>query len=96
MQIISKDQIKDQIADSQLIFYRGLNTFHHGSYFLSQKDMLQKRFVYEFDGTFGNYTVQIHLNGDQVESACDCPYPQNRVPPCGSGPAQCPGDPCPV
>jgi uncharacterized Zn finger protein len=38
---------------------------------------VQKRFTYEFDGTFGNYTVQIHLKNDQVETACDCPYPRN-------------------
>jgi hypothetical protein len=59
MQTLSKDQIKNKIADTPLIFYRGLNTYEHGSYFLAKKDLVQKLFTYEFDGTFGNYTTQI-------------------------------------
>ncbi|OQY51386.1 MAG: helicase [Desulfobacteraceae bacterium 4572_89] len=75
MQTISKDQIKNKIADTPLIFYRGLNTYEHGSYFLAKKDIAQKLFTYEFDGTFGNYTTQIHLKRDQIDMECDCPYP---------------------
>lgn len=77
MHTLSKDHIKNNIADTKLIFYRGLNTYHHGSYFLSKKDIAQKQFTYEFDGNVGNYTAQIHFKGDQVETACDCPYPRN-------------------
>ena len=76
MQTLSKDHIKNKIADTKLIFYRGLNTYHHGSYFLSKKDIAQKQFTYEFDGNVGNYTAQINFKGDQVETACDCPYPR--------------------
>ncbi|MBT4873926.1 MAG: DEAD/DEAH box helicase [Desulfobacula sp.] len=76
MQTLSKDHIRNTIADTQLIFYRGLNTYHHGSYFLSKKDLVKKRFTYEFDGTVGNYTARIHFKGDGVETSCDCPYPR--------------------
>ncbi len=76
MLTLSKDHIKKKIADTQLIFYRGLNTYEHGSYFLSQKDLAQKSFTYEFDGTLGNYTTLIHIKKDQVETSCNCPYPR--------------------
>lgn len=76
MLTLSKDHIKNKIADTQLIFYRGLNTYEHGSYFLSQKDLTKKSFTYEFDGTLGNYTTRIHINADQVETSCNCPYPR--------------------
>ena len=76
MQTLSNDHIRSTIADTQLIFYRGLNTYHHGSYFLSKKDLVKKRFTYEFDGTVGNYTARIHFKGDRVETSCDCPYPR--------------------
>ncbi|MBT5973616.1 MAG: helicase, partial [Desulfobacula sp.] len=76
MQTLSNDHIRSTIADTQLIFYRGLNTYHHGSYFLSKKDLVKKRFTYEFDGTVGNYTARIHFKGDGVETSCDCPYPR--------------------
>jgi hypothetical protein len=76
MLTLSKDHIKNKIADTQLIFYRGLNTYEHGSYFLSQKDLTQKSFTYEFDGTLGNYTTFIHIKANQVETSCNCPYPK--------------------
>lgn len=75
MQLLSKEHIKTKIADTPLIYFRGLNAFQHGSYFLSQKDLDKKLFTYEFDGNFGNYTVQIHVKDAQVETACNCPYP---------------------
>ncbi len=76
MQTLSRDHIKNKIADTQLIYYRGLNAYEHGSYFLSKKDLPEKLFTYEFDGNFGNYTVQIHVKDAHVETACDCPYPR--------------------
>ncbi|MCP4721115.1 MAG: DEAD/DEAH box helicase, partial [Desulfobacteraceae bacterium] len=76
MLTLSKDHIKNKIADTQLIFYRGLNTYQHGSYFLSQKDLAKKSFTYEFNGTLGNYTTQIHIKQDIVETSCNCPYPK--------------------
>jgi hypothetical protein len=76
MLTLSKDHIKNKIADTQLIFYRGLNTYQHGSYFLSHKDLAQKSFTYEFDGTLGNYTTLIHIKEDLVETSCNCPYPR--------------------
>ena len=76
MLTLSKDHIKNKIADTQLIYYRGLNTYEHGSYFLSQKNLAQKSFTYEFDGTLGNYTTFIHIKADEVETSCNCPYPR--------------------
>jgi superfamily II DNA or RNA helicase len=77
MLTLNKDYIKKKIADTQLIFYRGLKTYQHGSYFLYKKDLAQKSFTYEFDGNLGNYTTFIHIQGDQVMTACNCPYPSH-------------------
>ncbi|MBA3012371.1 MAG: DEAD/DEAH box helicase [Proteobacteria bacterium] len=76
MLTLTQDHIKNKIADTQLIYYRGLNTYEHGSYFLAQKDLAQKSFVYEFDGTLGNYTTCIRIKADDVETSCNCPYPR--------------------
>jgi len=76
MLTLSKSHIKEKIADTQLIFYRGLNTYQHGSYFLSKKNLDNNSFIYEFDGTLGNYTTRIDIKTDQVETSCNCPYPR--------------------
>ncbi len=76
MLTLSKDYIKNKIADTKLIFYRGLNTFQHGSYFLAKKNLAQKSFTYEFDGTFGNYTTLIHIKQNKLDASCNCPYPR--------------------
>ena len=76
MPLLSKEHIKHKIADTQLIFYRGLNTYQHGSYFLAQKNPAQTSFVYEFNGTLGDYTTLIQIRTDQVKTSCNCPYPR--------------------
>ena len=73
---LSRDFIKREIADTPLIFERGLDTFRHGSYFLSEKDMGNGRFTYAFDGTLGTYITKIAIIGDRIETSCTCPYPK--------------------
>ncbi len=68
MLTLSKDYIKNHIADSFLIFHRGEDLYHYGSFFLSQENSGENRFVYEVDGNYGDYKTQIDLNDDHLLS----------------------------
>ena len=74
MQILSKQFIENDLADSKLIFLRGENLYQHGSYFLSEADLSRKQFVFQVDGAYGNYTTEILLTDTDVISSCTCPY----------------------
>ena len=76
MLTLSKSFIKNHIADSQLIFLRGETIYRHGSYFLSQGDLAKKKFTYQVDGAYGDYTTRVKLTNDKVTSSCTCPYPE--------------------
>ncbi|ACN17596.1 Helicase, Snf2 family [Desulforapulum autotrophicum HRM2] len=74
MAILSKAFIQNNIADTALIFQRGESIYHHGSYFLSRENS-DGSFVYEVDGSYGNYTTQVAIKGEEVLTSCNCPYP---------------------
>lgn len=67
--------IRDRIADSLSIFHRGLSFFENGAYLCTEASPQQKRFVYQVDGSYGDYTVQVCLQDSSPEYSCDCPYP---------------------
>ena len=75
MLTLSKDYIKNNIADSFLIFHRGEDLYHYGSFFLSQENSHESKFIYEVDGNYGDYKTQIDLNNDHLLFSCTCPYP---------------------
>ncbi len=75
MPVISKNFIQNAIADSSIIFQRGNNIYQHGSYFLAKADLPEKTFIYEVDGSYGNYTIKIKLTDNNIFSSCNCPYP---------------------
>ena len=72
---MSRDYIRDHLADSTVIFKRGVRLYEHGSFVLKQADMDEGKFVYEMDGNYGDYTIEIHVDNDTLETSCDCPYP---------------------
>ena len=76
MLTLSKKFVKNNIADSPLIFHRGETIYQHGSYFLSEGDLARKTFTYQVDGAYGDYTTQVRLTGEEVISSCTCPYPE--------------------
>lgn len=75
--MLSLDQstIRGQIADSPVIFERGRKLYEHGAYMCTQSDPDQGRFVYEVDGNYGDYTLNISLENGDIDFSCDCPYP---------------------
>ena len=75
MHALSDIYIRETLADSPLIYDRGKQTWKNGSYFLSQKDLDQREFTYQFDGTFGTYTTHIQVRDTHVQTRCSCPYP---------------------
>ena len=44
---MSRDYIRDHLADSAVIFKRGVRLYEHGSFALKQADMDKGKFVYE-------------------------------------------------
>ena len=72
---MSRDYIRDHLADSAVIFKRGVRLYEHGSFVLKQADKDKGKFVYEMDGNYGDYTIEIHVHNDTLETSCDCPYP---------------------
>jgi hypothetical protein len=63
-----------QLADSPIIFKRGEFLQKNGAFRRIAEEGGDGRYVYEVDGTYGNYRTEVVLNGG-VSSHCDCPYP---------------------
>lgn len=61
-------------ADSKVIFQRGQELFRFGAFQCLEQDRDKGLFLYEVDGSYGNYRTEIRLNGS-VRASCDCPYP---------------------
>lgn len=74
---LSLEFIRDHLADSAVIFQRGVHLFEHGCFVLKQADMDKGWFAYEMDGNYGDYTIRIQLADDKLVTSCDCPYPGN-------------------
>ncbi|MBW2063751.1 MAG: DEAD/DEAH box helicase family protein [Deltaproteobacteria bacterium] len=69
------DFVRKEVADSAIIYRRGVEIYENGSFFLREADKEKRWFVYEVDGNYGDYTVEIKFSNGRVETSCDCPYP---------------------
>lgn len=74
MEQLTKEYIKDRIANSKIIYKRGENIFHMGNYTADSLDVKGGNFLYTVDGNYGNYTVSVSLEKG-VKTSCSCPYP---------------------
>ncbi len=72
---LSTKYIKQNVADTSLIFQRGCNIYEHGSFFLAKGNFTENSFVYEVDGNYGNYTTSLQLGENAPAYSCSCPYP---------------------
>ncbi len=75
MESLSKNYIKTMIADSAIIFARGESIYQYGSYLLSQGNLEQKKFIYQVDGAYGDYTTTVSFTSNTIDASCTCPYP---------------------
>jgi superfamily II DNA or RNA helicase len=72
---LTSEYIRKSIADSKVIYQRGLMLYEHGTFSCRDADPEKGSFRYEVDGTYGDYTVQAHISRDRLDVSCDCPYP---------------------
>ncbi len=72
---LTRDYIRQNIADTDLIFERGIQLYEYGAFLCKEANPDRGRFIYEVDGNYGDYTAQVNLNATDLETRCDCPYP---------------------
>lgn len=71
---LTKDQIKNQIADSIAIYNSGEWLFRTGNYFLEVADLDKPSFHYVIDEDYGDYDVYLDVKDGQVKYRCTCSY----------------------
>ena len=62
-------------ADSGTIFERGKKLHAQGAYHMLEADREAMRFVYEIDGSYGDYLTEIQFTQGMLHRSCSCPYP---------------------
>jgi superfamily II DNA or RNA helicase/predicted nucleic acid-binding Zn finger protein len=72
---LTTEFIRKKVAFSDIIYDRGRRLYENGSYMCAEADFDKGWFVYDVDGTYGDYTTKVQLLSAGVNSACDCPYP---------------------
>jgi hypothetical protein len=75
MDTISYSYVKEHIAKSDTIFKRGENLFALGNYSLIEEADDTGKYIYTFDGSYGDYTVTVAIKGEVPTGTCTCPYP---------------------
>jgi len=71
---LTKDVIKNEIADSNIIYKRGNSIFKLGNYCLEEADYENQSFKYYIDGNYGDYDVNVSFTDNKIKYSCDCPY----------------------
>ncbi len=78
MKTPSKRKIKNEIADSAIIFHRGNDIYEKGELLFKGRDNKKSELEFGYDGNYGDYTqVLSYKNGSLSWFSCDCPYPGN-------------------
>ncbi|UCF92692.1 MAG: DEAD/DEAH box helicase [Desulfobacterales bacterium] len=73
---LTRDFIRNHVADSAVIYRRGLQIYEHGSFIRKETVPEKGWFAYEVDGNYGDYNTQIQFSNGNVRTTCDCPYPR--------------------
>ncbi|MDZ7596930.1 MAG: DEAD/DEAH box helicase [Desulfobacterales bacterium] len=72
---LTRDLIRHDVADSYLIYKRGLRLYENGAFILQAQDFDAGRFDYQVDGSYGDYITRVDLGGQALSTQCSCPYP---------------------
>jgi hypothetical protein len=75
MQQLDRNFIRTQVADSEIIYKRGVSLYEFGAFALREADADKGHFIYDVDGNYGDYTTEITLSETNLVTNCDCPYP---------------------
>lgn len=71
---LSHETIKETIADSTVIYMRGVD-IHENGYLLCTENSGNGTYRFRYDGDYGEYEIAVDLSDDASPYACDCPYP---------------------
>ena len=72
---LTREFIRNQVADSAVIYRRGVQIYEHGTFVLKEAMPEKGWFTYDVDGNYGDYTTQIQFSNGNLITTCDCPYP---------------------
>ena len=67
--------IRDQVADSRVIFQRGRTLYEDGVYMCMEAFPEEGRYEYQVDGNYGDYSTVVVVRDNGLECSCDCLYP---------------------
>ncbi len=65
-----------RLAATPLVYRRGELLFRSGLYRCLEEEREQGLHVYEVEGSYGTYEVEIRFNGF-ISTSCNCPYPED-------------------
>lgn len=71
---LTKERIRSEIADSEIIFKRGLSVFQLGNFYQKEADFDNQSFKYYIDGNYGDYDVLVNFVDGKIRYTCNCPY----------------------
>ncbi|MGM0452330.1 MAG: SWIM zinc finger family protein, partial [Thermodesulfobacteriota bacterium] len=74
-QQLTPDYIRNEIADTDIIYKRGERLFEYGACAGTYIDAENGCYEYMADGNYGDYFIEIQINGNEIDTHCDCPYP---------------------
>ena len=72
---LNREFVRNHVADSPIIYKRGVQIYEHGAFVLEKAEPEVGRFAYRIDGNYGDYTTQLQLSDSKLVASCDCPYP---------------------
>ncbi len=75
MFVLTEEFIRNEVADSNIIYRRGESLYHLGAYSCIEVDRDSGEYVYEVDGNYGDYLITVDFNNGGIDYSCDCPYP---------------------
>lgn len=63
---LTKTLIKDRVADSLLIYQRGVGLYENGSFILKESKPEEGLFTYHVDGNYGDYQTEIKVDNGNM------------------------------
>lgn len=72
---LTEDYIRNEVADSNIIYRRGESLYQLGAYSCIDADRDSGEYVYEVDGNYGDYLITVVFNNGDIDYSCNCPYP---------------------
>lgn len=74
MYSLTKERIRNNIADSLVIFKRGEKIFNLGDFYQKEADFEKQSFKYYIEGNYGDYDITVDFNNGRIKYYCSCPY----------------------